>query len=272
MHMPGRTAESGGGYRFGFNGKEKIDEIAGRSGSRLDLGARIYNPLLGRMFSPDPREKEYPWQTTYAYYANSPIWKLDYKGEGDPTKNPEISNANSSKNANRFKMVDRHRSDGTTYRHTGVDIKTQNGDNVYSIKSGVVVAKTDHFKPNEYKKSSLGNTITIKTELENGEVIYIQYAHLNKVSSYKIGAKVEENAKIAEAGATGNAGKKSNGTWGIPENARHVHIEASKDGVFYGGKNRVSVEDYMDTKFDKNGNKVEGTGTKVPFKDNPSIK
>ena len=83
--MPGRTAESGGGYRFGFNGHEKIDEIAGRSGSRLDLGARIYNPLLGRMFSPDPREKEYPWQTTYAYYANSPVSIVDVNGEGGGT-------------------------------------------------------------------------------------------------------------------------------------------------------------------------------------------
>ncbi len=36
------------------------------------------------MFNGDPREAEYPWQSTYAYYSNSPIWKIDYKGGGGP--------------------------------------------------------------------------------------------------------------------------------------------------------------------------------------------
>ncbi|HUH73690.1 MAG TPA: M15 family metallopeptidase, partial [Chitinophagales bacterium] len=69
-------------YRFGFNGAEKIDEIYGDDNG-YDLGARMYNPRLGKMFSPDPRESEYAWQSTYAYYANSPIWQIDYNGEGD---------------------------------------------------------------------------------------------------------------------------------------------------------------------------------------------
>ena len=261
-------------YRFAFNGKEKDDEVKG-AGNSIAFEARIYDPRLGRFLSVDPWSKEYPWQSSYAYFANSPIWKIDYKGMGDPTKKPEISSANSSKNSNRFKMVDRHRADGSVYRHTGVDIKTNNGDNIYSIKPGTVVAVTDNFEPNEYKKNSLGNTITIKTELENGEAVYIQYAHLNKVSAYEVGQSVEENAKIGEAGASGNPGKKSNGTFGIADKDRHVHIEAStkmfdtkKAVSFYGmDKNRVSVEDYMDTKFDKKGNTIEGTGTKVPFKD-----
>ena len=96
MQIPARSYSSES-YRYGFNGKEKIDEISG-NGNSYDLGARIYNPLLGKMFSPDPREKEYPWQSTYAYYANSPIWQTDYKGEGgdsngtpakEPTYNPQ---------------------------------------------------------------------------------------------------------------------------------------------------------------------------------------
>jgi len=80
MGMPGRQ-NSAENYRYGFNAAEKIDEYSGL-GNTYDLGARIYNPRLGKMFSPDPREKEYPWQTTYAYYANSPIWQIDYNGEG----------------------------------------------------------------------------------------------------------------------------------------------------------------------------------------------
>ena len=45
-------------------------------------GARLYNPGLGRMLSSDPRENEYPWQSTYAYFSNSPISTLDINGEG----------------------------------------------------------------------------------------------------------------------------------------------------------------------------------------------
>jgi RHS repeat-associated protein len=70
------------GYKYGFNGKEKLNEIYGE-GNNYDLGARIYNPRLGKMLSPDPRETEYPWQSTYAYYLNSPISQMDFNGEGD---------------------------------------------------------------------------------------------------------------------------------------------------------------------------------------------
>jgi RHS repeat-associated protein len=72
----------GGRYRFGFNGAEKIDEIYG-DWNGYDLGARMYDPRLGKMFSTDPREAEYAWQSTYAYYANSPINTIDFNGEGN---------------------------------------------------------------------------------------------------------------------------------------------------------------------------------------------
>jgi RHS repeat-associated protein len=253
-------------YLYSFNGKLKDDEMKGE-GNSYDFGARIYDSRLGRFLSTDPWERAYPWQSTYSYFANSPIWKIDFKGKGDPTKNPEISSANISKNSNRFKKVERTRTDGTKYFHTGVDIKTKNGDNIYAIKGGEVVDIVNTYKPNQYAKNSLGNTITIKTTLENGDVIFIKYCHLNSVSDYHKGQKVGENHKIGEAGATGNAGQKADGSWGIAEKDRHVHIEASTDGVFYGGKNRVDVEKYMDTKFDDKGNKIEGTGTKLPFVD-----
>jgi len=69
-------------YRFGFNGAEKDNEVKG-IGNSLDLGARIYDSRLGKMLSRDPSELEYPWQSTYAYYKNSPIGQIDFNGEGD---------------------------------------------------------------------------------------------------------------------------------------------------------------------------------------------
>jgi RHS repeat-associated protein len=69
-------------YDFGFNGKEKLDEIHGNSGDEYDFGARIYDARLGRFLSLDPRERDYAWQTPYAYYKNSPISQLDLDGRG----------------------------------------------------------------------------------------------------------------------------------------------------------------------------------------------
>jgi RHS repeat-associated protein len=68
-------------YRFGFNGKEQDSEVSGQ-GNTIAFEARIYDSRLGRFFSTDPREAEYGWQSTYAYYKNSPISTQDILGMG----------------------------------------------------------------------------------------------------------------------------------------------------------------------------------------------
>ena len=86
MQMPGRWrnisyagAPNGKGYRYGFNGKEKDDEVKG-SGNQYDYGFRIYDPRLGRFLSVDPLTKEYPWYTPYQYAGNKPIAFIDRDG------------------------------------------------------------------------------------------------------------------------------------------------------------------------------------------------
>jgi hypothetical protein len=70
-------------YRFHFNGGEAINEVYGND-NYVDLGERGVDTRLGRLnWSIDPRAAEYPWQSPYAYYANSPIWQIDYLGMGD---------------------------------------------------------------------------------------------------------------------------------------------------------------------------------------------
>jgi RHS repeat-associated protein len=69
-------------YRFGFNGMEKDDEVRGENSAYEFGGRSIYDPRLGRFFSIDPRTSEYAWQSSYAYYANSPISIIDYLGMG----------------------------------------------------------------------------------------------------------------------------------------------------------------------------------------------
>jgi RHS repeat-associated protein len=69
-----------GGYRFGFNGMPKDDEMSG-DGNSYDYGARIYNSRLGKWISVDPLENLYPYMSPYAYVANSPISLADPDGK-----------------------------------------------------------------------------------------------------------------------------------------------------------------------------------------------
>jgi RHS repeat-associated protein len=76
--MTGRTFSSNK-YRYGFNGKEKDDEIKG-DGTQQDYGMRIYDPRLGKFLSVDPLTKKYPELTPYQFGSNRPIDGIDQDG------------------------------------------------------------------------------------------------------------------------------------------------------------------------------------------------
>ena len=79
MAMPGRQFNFSK-YRFGFNGKEKDDEISG-NGNSYDFGARIYDPRIGRWLSVDPLQKKYPNLTPYNAFENNPVVFKDIEGK-----------------------------------------------------------------------------------------------------------------------------------------------------------------------------------------------
>ena len=70
MLVPNRHGNSAE-YRFGFNGKEKDDEIKGE-GVQYDYGFRIYDARIGRFLSTDPLFAGYPYYTPYQFAGNSP--------------------------------------------------------------------------------------------------------------------------------------------------------------------------------------------------------
>lgn len=78
--MPGRQLSAGNGYRYGLNGQEKEDEISG-SGNHTTALYWEYDTRLGRRWNLDPIKK--PWQSDYACFSNSPIWKVDPDGDDD---------------------------------------------------------------------------------------------------------------------------------------------------------------------------------------------
>jgi RHS repeat-associated protein len=79
MVMPGRKFSTGNKYRYGFNGKEKDNEVSG-DGNQYDYGFRIYNPRIVRFLSVDPLFKSYPWYTPYQFAGNTPIQAVDLDG------------------------------------------------------------------------------------------------------------------------------------------------------------------------------------------------
>ena len=78
VELDGRTVS--GGYRYGFNGHEKYNEIA-QSGNHLSWGDYGMNPHIGRRWDTDPQANRLPGQSTYCVNNDSPISVHDPDGE-----------------------------------------------------------------------------------------------------------------------------------------------------------------------------------------------
>lgn len=68
-----------GGYRFGFNGQMKDDEVHGE-GNAYSFKYRIHDTRLGRFLSVDPLYQSYPWNSSYAFAENDVIRSIDLEG------------------------------------------------------------------------------------------------------------------------------------------------------------------------------------------------
>ena len=103
MAMNGRGTGANG-YRFGYNGKEKTDEIEG-SGNSYDYGARMLDARIGRFLSLDPLNRKYPELTPYQFASNTSIWAIDLDGkeafyQSDGTKVRQIGTSTQVKLVN----------------------------------------------------------------------------------------------------------------------------------------------------------------------------
>ena len=79
MLMPSRHGSSEG-YRYGFQGQEKDDEIKGE-GNSLNYKYRMHDPRVGRFFAVDPLAAKYPWNSPYAFSENRVIDGIDLEGK-----------------------------------------------------------------------------------------------------------------------------------------------------------------------------------------------
>ncbi len=73
-------ADSVGGYRFGYNGKENDNEVKS-DGNSQDYGMRIYDGRLGRWLRVDPLQQKYPSLSPFNFCNNSPVIFQDVDGK-----------------------------------------------------------------------------------------------------------------------------------------------------------------------------------------------
>ncbi|MGB0868508.1 MAG: RHS repeat domain-containing protein [Flavobacteriales bacterium] len=79
MQMPGRKFDTDG-YRYGYQGSEKDDEIAGEGNSYM-THYRFLDPRIGRWKSVDPKANLMPWQSPYTSMENNPVLLNDPDGD-----------------------------------------------------------------------------------------------------------------------------------------------------------------------------------------------
>ena len=197
-------------YRFGFNGKENIDEVYGK-GNLPDLGDRMEDVRLGRLnWNTDRKQAEYPWQSPYAYYGNSPIWQIDYNGEGgtkdnpkDPTHQKGITTGKTAKRVfNRSGGLDKYNETMKKIKLEKVDIEPQK---YASTSSGSLSSDSPGDEAEKYNTYS------------NSDVSYYKIANENEFSekdivNYLLGSFIygtgkeniyfDENSKFSKSFST----------------------------------------------------------------------
>ncbi len=198
--LDGRSMQ-GDGYRYGFNGKERDDEVKG-SGNSYDFGARMYDSRIGRWLTIDPFEKKYMAFTPYNYCGNNPIafveldgrdyvyniykdsqgnWHLDisstvhvFSDKGNAVRKVNEYNKFMKDNLNKFKGS-YTMNDGTkVYVRINIkfiqgeinviNLRTLNfeqGDNTLYLRQGVIRHKDMGAIGNDYKKGIVGNKIVL---------------------------------------------------------------------------------------------------------------
>jgi RHS repeat-associated protein len=153
MMMPGRKYQTGSGYRYGFNGKEKSDEIAAGD---LDFGARIYDGRLGQWLSVDNCFSKYPEYSPYIFAANNPIIFVDVDGNDIIKKIRESYSLGIP--------ITYHGLGETNYESKNwANVKFNKKTSSYDIEIGILIKYSTVFK----QKYDIGNGTKGTIETEN---------------------------------------------------------------------------------------------------------
>jgi len=145
------------GYRFGFNGMEKDDEVNGSSGSSYSAQFWQYDSRIGRRWNPDPVKKYH--ESSYAAFANNPIWFLDPLGsdtfkvnkQGELTDRiiSEAADVFSAENGEsisfKYGTVENQRREKMTYNDKKTGVKKDGIADIYQIRGDANASEVFEF-------------------------------------------------------------------------------------------------------------------------------
>jgi RHS repeat-associated protein len=196
--MPEReyTAASGGGYAYGFNGKENSNEIYG-DGNAVDFGARIYDGRLGRWMSLDPLMTNYQSLSSFCFAGNTPILFIDIDGNKFINPYPQYINVQIDKvNTSKALLVDFNRNHPNLNKSNNMFRRLFNKD--YRSKHNLEKKLNDaETKKSEFEEKSAKVENTLYTLKQVDEGLYNKYE--NEETKYEI---TISNDKSGEAGST----------------------------------------------------------------------
>ena len=234
------TAES---YRYGFNGAESDDEVAGTK-NHYDLGLRNYDPRIGRMWKVDPRYKEYPWQTAYAYHRNSPISMIDFLGGGDYYKTDGSYLGNDGNDDDKTFSADGMTS--TTNEETGETTNSFTNANDLNISHTSFTQQS----ATVYGESSAYKMNTVTDDLKNEMKAIAQVHQTNDIAYGATSDKAQEYLNMSAEGRSASSFKRA-------ATAAMIHVmtggeDMSNGATMWDGKEQ-SQYPATDNSFSKDG-------------------
>ncbi|MGB0897221.1 MAG: RHS repeat domain-containing protein [Flavobacteriaceae bacterium] len=249
MLLPNRHGSSDG-YRYGFQGQEKDDEIKGIVNS-YDFGARMLDSRVGRWFTKDKLESSYPSHSTYNFVLNNPIYLVAPDGNApyDWYKN-KLShyvydeNIKSQKDLNdrgiggTYKgetvMLDRYRgNEGLNRYQLNADGSVWDNNQAWDNNFGEIsIGKSGVKIINEYTVSEKWNNNAVK-KLENASMSLDKYKATKYFNSFNSGATyspaINKYSLSAEFGAYSNSEHTFGGYYKITFNV--VAKISTSDGI-----------------------------------------
>jgi RHS repeat-associated protein len=203
--VPNRHASTDS-YRYGFNGKEKDDELKGE-GNSYNFGARMLDPRVGRWFASDPHESKYPSLSGYSFVGNMPLQATDPDGKDiifvngyralktgdasdrDPSFQKKLKDTYwNNVNKGFTKEVERYFRDGTSHFVTG---DHKHGSEAWQRQEEGYDVGVKMVNSNEIKVSAENNIMTIVMHSQgNAEGVGIALGIIDAAKAKGITVKV----------------------------------------------------------------------------------
>jgi RHS repeat-associated protein len=173
-----------GGYRYGFQGQERDDEVKG-AGNSVNYKYRMHDPRLGRFFAIDPLASKYPYNSSYAFSENVVINAVELEGlekkividnrpAGGPTDKVFIFDGG-------YKEVEKFEGDESQY---GTFIKILRWERIIDDKTEITLTwmganhyetSSDDYLTNTYRVNFTKNGVPIEFSAEIGAGLIVHH-------------------------------------------------------------------------------------------------